>query len=80
LPNAGIMENPDGLEVAIDGDEIVVTTPGNCLIAYAKLPHKPELILIRSWLAPISSPGVSEFRAQALQAAAAKARELGWMA
>ena len=50
------------------------------MTAYRKAPDRPNLILTRSWLDPtVMSPEISEFRADAFQAAVAKARELGWI-
>jgi hypothetical protein len=67
--------------VELDGDEIVVSKPGtDFLLAYRKRPDSPNLVLTRSWEKPtVTSPEISEFRAQAFQAAVAKARELGWI-
>ena len=69
------------LHVKFDGHEIIVTRPGtDMMTAYRKAPDRPNLVLTRSWLEPtVSSPEISEFRAQAFQAAVAKARELGWI-
>ena len=51
------------------------------MTAYRRVADKPNLILTRSWVEPtVTSPGISEFRAKALHAAVAKARELGWIA
>ena len=69
------------IEVKFDGKEIIVTRPGtDMMTAYRKAPDRPNLILTRSWLDPtVMSPEISEFRADAFQAAVAKARELGWI-
>jgi hypothetical protein len=69
------------IEVKFDGDEIVVTRPGtDYMLAYRKRPDRPNLVLTRSWVEPnVASPEISEFRAQAWQAALSKARELGWI-
>ena len=69
------------LHVKFDGHEIIVTRPGtDMMTAYRKRPDSPNLALTRSWLEPTTtSPAVSEFRAEAFQAAVAKARELGWI-
>ena len=69
------------IEVKFDGTEIIVTKPGtDFMLAYRKRSDSPNLVLTRSWLAPtVSSPEISEFRAQAFQAAVSKARELGWI-
>jgi hypothetical protein len=69
------------LHVELDGDEIVVTRPGtDMLTSYRKASDRPNLILTRSLLDPtVSSPEISEFRANAFQAAVSKARELGWI-
>ncbi len=68
------------LHVELDGDEIVVTKPEtDMMTAYRKAPDRPNLVLTPSWLGPtVSSPAISGFRAQAFQAAVAKARELGF--
>ena len=67
------------LNVELDGDEIVVTSPGTaCMAAYQKAWDRPKLRLTRSWIDP-ASPAVHEFRAHAFQAAVSKARELGWI-
>ena len=67
------------LHVKFDGHEIIITRPGtDMMTAYRKAPDRPNLILTRSWIEPtVSSPEISEFRAHALQAAVAKARESG---
>ena len=50
------------------------------MTAYRKAADRPNLVLTRSWVEPtVSSPEISEFRAEAFQAAVAKARELGWI-
>ena len=69
------------IKVEIDGDEIVVTKTGtDFLLAYRKGPDSPNLVRTRSWEKPtIASPGISEFRAHAFQAAVSKAHELGWV-
>jgi hypothetical protein len=69
------------LYVELEGDEIVVTRPGtDFMLAYRKRPDRPNLVLTRSWIAPTeASPFTNEFRAAAFQAAAIKARELGWI-
>jgi hypothetical protein len=69
------------LKVKFDGEEIIITKPGtDFMLAYRKRPDSPTLKLTRSWVDPhIISPPVSEFRAQAFQAAVSKARELGWI-
>ena len=69
------------LHVKFDGKEIIITRPGtDMMTAYRKAPDRPNLVLTRSWLDPhVMSPEISEFRAQAFQAAVSKARELGWI-
>ena len=69
------------LHVKFDGTDIIVTRPGtDMMTAYRKVADRPNMILTRSWLHPhIVSPKISEFRAQAFQAAVSKARELGWI-
>ena len=59
------------LRVKFDGHEIIVTRPGtDMMTAYRKAPDRPNLVLTRSWLEPhVTSPEISEFRAQAFQAA-----------
>ena len=68
------------LAVVLDGDEIVVTKPGTLLLlAYRKPVDEPRLVLTRSSITRTrSTTAITEFRAQAFQAAMAKARELGW--
>jgi hypothetical protein len=67
------------LHVELDGDEILVTSPGtDFLLAYRKTPDRQNLELIKSWPL-VTSRAVSEFRALAFQAAVDKARELGWL-
>ncbi len=69
------------IEVKFDGEEIIVTRPDtDFMLAYRKRPDQPNLVLTRSWVEPtVASPQISEFRAQAWQAALSKARELGWI-
>ena len=51
------------LHVKFDGHEIMVTRPGtDMMTAYRKAPDRPNLVLTRSWVIPIS-PEISEFRA-----------------
>jgi hypothetical protein len=68
------------LAVVLDGDEIVVTKPGTLLLlAYRKSVDEARLVLTRSSITGTrSTTAITEFRAQAFQAALAKARELGW--
>jgi hypothetical protein len=74
------MDREVELVVALDGDEIVVTKPGTLLLlAYQKSVDEPRLVVTRSSIIRTrSTSAITEFRAQALQAAVAKARELGW--
>jgi len=74
------MDREVELVVALDGDEIVVTKPGTLLLlAYHKSVDEPRLVVTRSSIIRTrSTTAITEFRAQALQAAVAKARELGW--
>jgi len=74
------MDREVELVVALDGDEIVVTKPGTLLLlAYQKSVDEPRLVVTRSSIIRTrSTTAITEFRAQALQAAVAKARELGW--
>ena len=69
------------LHVNFDGHEIIITRPGtDMMTAYRKAADRPNLVLTRSWVEPtVSSPEISEFRAEAFQAAVAKAPELGWI-
>ena len=69
------------LHVKFDGHEIIITRPGtNMMTAYRKVSDRPDLILTRSWEMPtVTSPEISEFRANAFRAAVSKARELGWI-
>ena len=74
------MDREVELVVALDGDEIVVTKPGTLLLlAYQKSVDEPRLVVTRSSITRTrSTTAITEFRAQALKAAVAKARELGW--
>ena len=67
------------LEVKFNGSEIIITRPGtDFMLAFHKASDRPNLILTRSWEKPtVTSPEISEIRAQALQRAVSKARELG---
>jgi hypothetical protein len=69
------------LHVKFDGREIIITRPGtDMMTAYRKASDRPDLILTRSWEKPtVTSPEISEFRANAFRAAVNKARELGWI-
>ena len=50
------------------------------MTAYRKASDRPDLILTRSWEKPtVTSPEISEFRANAFRAAVSKARELAWI-
>jgi hypothetical protein len=72
------MDRRGALECMVWDDEIVVTKPGTAfLLGYRKSAGEPRLVLTRSRVSPAAS--ISEFRAQAFQAAASKARELGWI-
>jgi hypothetical protein len=67
------------IDVDLDGDEIIVTSPGTEFkAAYRRGWDRPSLRLTRSWIDP-ASPGFNEFRAAAFRAALSKARELGWI-
>ena len=65
------------LHVKFDGHEIIITRPGtDMMTAYRKASDRPDLILTRSWEKPtVTSPEISEFRANAFRAAVNKARE-----
>lgn len=66
------------IQVQVEDDEIVITKPGTAfLLGYRKSAEEPRLVLTCSRVSPVAS--ISEFRAQAFQAAASKARELGWI-
>jgi hypothetical protein len=69
------------LRIELEGEEIVVTRPGTTLLlAYSKSSELPQLALTRSCIKPnITSPGISDFRIDAFEAATEKARELGWI-
>jgi hypothetical protein len=69
------------MRVEVEDDEIVVTKPGTpYMLAYAKPRRNPLLFVKRSWVAAdAASPAISQFRAQAFQAALEKARDLGWI-
>ena len=70
------MRSAMDLHVEFDGDEILVTRPAtDMMTGYRKAPDRPNLILTRSWVDPMTtSPAVSEFRAHAFQEAITKAR------
>ena len=72
----------DKLHVKVDGTTITVTKPGSDFaVTYNKRFGNPHLVLTNSWVpASVSSPAIEDFRTQALHAAVAKARELGWIA
>jgi hypothetical protein len=66
------------IQVQVEDDEIVITKPGTAfLLGCRKSAEEPRLVLTRGRVSPAAS--ISEFRAQAFQAAASKARELGWI-
>ena len=68
------------IEVELIGQEIVVTKPGTTfLLAYRKCVEEPRLVLRRSRIPPTTTSIRNAFRANAYQAAVAKARELGWI-
>ena len=71
----------DTLNVFVDGTSITVTMPGtDFAVTYQKRVANSHLVLTRSWIAgSVNLPPISEFRARALHAAVAKARELGWI-
>ena len=60
--------------VAVQGDEIVVTSETGFRAVYFKRPHHPHLIVRRR-----TDTDDHELLAQAWQAANDKARELGWI-
>ena len=74
--------NADCLQVKLVDGQITVTRPAtNDTITYRKSEQAPHLELAHSWTAlGVTTPEISEFRTQALQAAVEKARELGWIA
>ena len=69
------------ISVEVQDDSIIVTMPGtDFAVTYEKRADTPNLVLTQTWIAPhIRSESISEFRAQAFQAAVAKARELDWI-
>ncbi len=68
------------IEVELIGQEIVVTKPGTTfLLAYRKSVEEPRLVLRRSRIPPTTTSIRNAVRANAYQAAVAKARELGWI-
>jgi hypothetical protein len=69
------------IQLDVEDDEIVVTKPETrYLLTYRKSVDQQRLVMTRSWMkGTIASPARSEFRAQAIQAAVEKARELGWI-
>jgi hypothetical protein len=68
-----VLEKSEPLFVAVQGDEIIVTTPDGFWGVYCKRPYSPGLKLIRS-----SGTDDHEMLVRTLQAANDKARELGW--
>ena len=71
-----------GLQIDLEGNEIVVRKPGiSLLLAYTKSVEEPRLVLTRSCikLTLTASRSIGEFRVEAFQAAVSKARELGWI-
>jgi hypothetical protein len=68
----------DNPSVNVERDEIVVSRSGTLfLIAFKKSSNQRQLVVTRSWLANLNTKPLLEFRAQAAQAAVAKARALG---
>ena len=76
------MPCPDQLHVEVLNDEIVVILPATSYgVVYYKPANSPQL-LVRNFLSKSDSGAritQVEFLARALQAASAKARELGWI-
>jgi hypothetical protein len=69
------------IKVELVGDEIVVTKPpSSFLIAYRKSHDEPRIVMTRSSMGRASPSAMHSFSAAAVQAANAKARELGWVA
>jgi len=69
------------LNVKVDGTRITVTMPTTGFwVAYQKKSGNERLVLIGSWHEPnmTTAEGVA-FRTRAMQVAADKARELGWI-
>jgi hypothetical protein len=68
-------------EIGIEKERITITKPGAGLTVKYRLDGKQLKLIYTSWM-PInnSEPEVVVFRADALQLALAKARELGWIA
>jgi hypothetical protein len=75
------MEQSD-LKVSVEGKRVTIAKAPDAgmWVTYEKAPSSPDLILTSTWLEPTTtSPSASKFRAQAFDAALAKARELGWI-
>jgi hypothetical protein len=71
---------PMDITVELIGDEIVVTKPRTTfLLAYRKSIEEPRLVMTGSSMGKASPSAMHSFRAQAFQAANAKARELRWI-
>ena len=70
-----VLEKSEPLFVAVQGDEIIVTTSGGFCGVYCKRSYIPGLKLTRG-----SGSNDHEMLARAWQAANEKARELGWIA
>ena len=69
------------LNVEVDGTRITVTMPNTRFwVTYQKKLGNERLVLTGSWHEPnmTTAEGVA-FRTRAMQAAADKARELGWI-
>ena len=69
------------LDMRVEGNSIIVAKPDSDMwVIYEKSEESPDLVLTGSWLNTWeTAPAIAEFRAQAFQAAIAKARELGWI-
>lgn len=69
------------IKVELANEEIVVTRPGTDFeLVYGPPRGSRNLRLKRSWVSRTeATPAVNEFRRAAQEAAAAKARELGWI-
>jgi hypothetical protein len=67
-------------EIGIEKERITITKPGAGLTVKYRLDGKQLKLIYTSWMPLNSAPEVVVFRADALQLALAKARELGWIA
>jgi hypothetical protein len=69
-----------GLQVELEGSEIIVTMPGTIfMVTYRKREGAPELIANFVQTDELASTSRAEFLARSWRLANDKARELGWI-